>query len=89
MNMYLFLKKRSRSLLAVGDLEPVVCPNPEPLDNFSIRVPTLNDGKPSGSGSLFTLTPQEIAQWIDRRSRIAFPAAFLVFNCFYWLYVYF
>jgi len=77
---------RSRSLLTVCD--PVVCPDPEPLENFSIRVPTLNDNKTSGSGSLFTLTPQEIAQWIDRRSRIAFPVAFLIFNCFYWLYVY-
>jgi len=83
-----FFLKRSRSLLTVGDLDSAVCTNPEPLENFSIRVPTLNDNKTVGSGGLFTLTPQEIAQWIDQRSRIAFPAAFLVFNCFYWLYVY-
>jgi len=75
-------------LLTVGDVGPTVCTNPEPLENFSIRVPTLNDNKTGGGGGLFTLTPQEIAQWIDQRSRIAFPAAFLVFNCFYWLYVY-
>jgi len=75
-------------LLTVGDLEPAVCINPEPLENFSIPVPTLNDNKTGGSGSFFTLTPQEIAQWIDKRSRIAFPAAFIVFNCFYWLYVF-
>ncbi|XP_026811594.1 glycine receptor subunit alphaZ1-like isoform X1 [Rhopalosiphum maidis] len=81
-------ENRSRSLLTVGDLDSAVCTNPEPLENFSIRVPTLNDNKTVGSGGLFTLTPQEIAQWIDQRSRIAFPAAFLVFNCFYWLYVY-
>ncbi|VVC43650.1 Hypothetical protein CINCED_3A020704 [Cinara cedri] len=79
---------RSRNLLTVGNQDPVVCPDPEPLENFSIRVPTLNETKPSSGGGLFTLTPQEIAQWIDRRSRVAFPAAFLVFNCFYWLYVY-
>lgn len=84
-----FFFKKSKSCLSVGDLNPVVCPDPEPLDNFSIRVPTLNDNKTSVSGGLFTLTPQEIAQWIDQRSRVAFPAAFLVFNCFYWLYVYF
>lgn len=70
-----------------NSIDSVVCPDPEPLENFSIRVPTLHDNKTGGG--LFTMTPQEIAQWIDRRSRIAFPAAFLVFNCFYWLYVYF
>lgn len=86
---FIFFKKRSKSLLNVSNLDPVVCPDPEPLENFSIRVPTLNENKTTGTGSLFTLTPQEIAQWIDRRSRIAFPVAFLVFNCFYWLYVYF
>ncbi|XP_050053141.1 pH-sensitive chloride channel 2-like isoform X2 [Aphis gossypii] len=82
-------ENRSRSLLTVDNLNSNVCTNPEPLENFSIRVPTLNDSnKNIGGGGLFTLTPQEIAQWIDQRSRIAFPAAFLVFNCFYWLYVY-
>lgn len=82
-----FFFKKSRSLLTVGNLDHVVCPDPDPIENISIRVPNLNDNKTGGS--LFTLTPQEIAQWIDQRSRIAFPAAFLVFNCFYWLYVYF
>lgn len=82
--------KRSRSLLTVENLDPVViCSDPEPIANISIRVPTANDNRTGGGGGLFTLTPQEIAQWIDQRSRIAFPAAFIVFNCFYWLYVYF
>lgn len=35
-----------------------------------------------------TMTPQEIAIWIDKRSRIVFPCAFLVFNLFYWSFVY-
>lgn len=35
-----------------------------------------------------TMTPQEIAQWIDKRSRLVFPCAFLVFNAFYWGFVY-
>ncbi|XP_059614224.1 pH-sensitive chloride channel 2 [Phlebotomus argentipes] len=35
-----------------------------------------------------TMTPQEIAMWIDRRSRFLFPCAFLVFNIFYWSFVY-
>lgn len=36
-----------------------------------------------------TMTPQEIAYWIDRRSRVLFPCAFLVFNIFYWTFVYY
>ncbi|KAH8416812.1 hypothetical protein KR222_005995 [Zaprionus bogoriensis] len=35
-----------------------------------------------------TLTPQEIAIWIDRRARFVFPLAFLVFNLFFWTFVY-
>lgn len=39
--------------------------------------------------SFFTMTPQEIANWIDRRSRLVFPLAFIAFNCFYWTFVWF
>lgn len=35
-----------------------------------------------------TLTPQEIAIWIDRRARLVFPISFLVFNMFFWTFVY-
>lgn len=35
-----------------------------------------------------TMTPQEIATWIDKRSRILFPLMFIVFNIFYWTFVY-
>ncbi|KAH8287128.1 hypothetical protein KR054_003673 [Drosophila jambulina] len=35
-----------------------------------------------------TLTPQEIAMWIDSRARFVFPLAFLVFNLFFWTFVY-
>ncbi|ALC49142.1 CG7589, partial [Drosophila busckii] len=35
-----------------------------------------------------TLTPQEIAIWIDTRARFMFPLAFLVFNMFFWTFVY-
>ncbi|GLV44814.1 uncharacterized protein CBL_14615 [Carabus blaptoides fortunei] len=35
-----------------------------------------------------TMTPQEISQWIDKRSRLVFPCAFIVFNAFYWGFVY-
>jgi len=35
-----------------------------------------------------SMTPQEVAIWIDRKSRLVFPCAFLVFNIFYWAFVY-
>ncbi|KAJ8680426.1 hypothetical protein QAD02_016213 [Eretmocerus hayati] len=34
-----------------------------------------------------TMTPQEIAQWIDRRSRILFPVSFIIFNILYWSFI--
>ncbi|KAI5651857.1 neurotransmitter-gated ion-channel ligand binding domain-containing protein [Phthorimaea operculella] len=35
-----------------------------------------------------TMTPQEIAFWIDKRARILFPLAFVFFNIIYWTFVY-
>ncbi|XP_011139596.1 gamma-aminobutyric acid receptor subunit beta-1 isoform X2 [Harpegnathos saltator] len=34
-----------------------------------------------------TMTPQEIAQWIDKRSRIVFPVSFIIFNILYWSFI--
>lgn len=34
-----------------------------------------------------TMTPQEIAQWIDKRSRIVFPVSFIIFNLLYWSFI--
>ena len=36
------------------------------------------------SSSVFTMTPQEIAIWIDEKSRIIFPLGFVIFNFIYW-----
>ncbi|XP_056638459.1 pH-sensitive chloride channel 2-like [Diorhabda sublineata] len=35
-----------------------------------------------------TMTPQEVAIWIDKKSRIVFPVAFIIFNILYWSFVY-
>ena len=34
------------------------------------------------------MTPQEIATWIDKRSRLLFPLMFVFFNILYWTFVY-
>lgn len=51
------------------------CPSPDPNMNMK--------------QGWTTMTPQEIAYWIDRRSRVLFPSAFFVFNIFYWTFVYY
>ncbi|KAL7043638.1 hypothetical protein ACKWTF_001605 [Chironomus riparius] len=34
------------------------------------------------------MTPHELSNWIDKRSRTFFPFSFAVFNVFYWTFVY-
>ncbi|XP_063231516.1 pH-sensitive chloride channel 2-like [Bacillus rossius redtenbacheri] len=58
----------------------------EDLADVVIRVPDGTGGGPTQRG-FTTMTPQEIAQWIDRRSRVLFPVAFVVFNILYWGFV--
>lgn len=57
-------------------------PPPPPPPKPSGRRPTL-----ARLQNFTTMTPQEIAQWIDKRSRILFPVAFLVFNILYWSFI--
>lgn len=35
-----------------------------------------------------TMTPHEVSLWIDRKARFLFPIAFIIFNAFFWTFVY-
>lgn len=54
--------------------------------NVVIPVPTTTSTNNKDKG-FTTMTPQEIANWIDRRSRVVFPASFIFFNILYWGFV--
>lgn len=74
------------SHLSVSTISKSISRDPTP---FSSQQSELNESQPSiPHKGFFTMTPQEIAQWIDRRSRIFFPCSFIIFNCLYWFFVY-
>ncbi|XP_046385253.1 pH-sensitive chloride channel 2-like [Ischnura elegans] len=56
-------------------------------DCVSVTIPVPNKEGEAASKSFTTMTPQEIATWIDKRSRVFFPAIFLIFNILYWGFV--
>ncbi|XP_005177403.1 pH-sensitive chloride channel 2 [Musca domestica] len=64
-------------------------PNSQKMD-----VGLLEDGNSSNGNNgeskngWTTLTPQQISQWIDAKARVLFPMSFLVFNAFFWTFVY-
>ncbi|XP_063618491.1 pH-sensitive chloride channel 2-like isoform X2 [Cydia splendana] len=47
-----------------------------------------SDGSDEPKHTWTTMTPQQIATWIDKRSRVLFPLLFLAFNILYWTFVY-
>ncbi|KAG5886618.1 hypothetical protein JTB14_037394 [Gonioctena quinquepunctata] len=53
----------------------------------SITMPDFENSSPHHPGWA-TMSPQEVAIWIDKKSRIVFPVAFFIFNLFYWSFVY-
>ena len=59
------------------------------LSVITIEVPQLDRRSPSvdESSTNPAMSPQEIAKWIDRRSRIAFPTSFLIINVLYWSFI--
>jgi hypothetical protein len=52
-----------------------------------VVIPVPTPGTPTNNTGFTTMTPQQIAQWIDRRSRVFFPACFILFNILYWGFV--
>lgn len=46
------------------------------------------DQQTAPNHSWATMTPHEVSLWIDRKARFIFPLAFVIFNAFFWTFVY-
>lgn len=61
-------------------------------DTITIEIPTAVRNNSSSRGDIIqqwtSMTPQEAATWIDKRSRVFFPCAFAIFNVVYWSFVF-
>ncbi|XP_055375610.1 pH-sensitive chloride channel 2-like [Condylostylus longicornis] len=65
--------------------------NMEPLNRSNqnmISNSTLDGNGNNNNISWTTMTPQQIAIWIDKRARFVFPISFIVFNALFWTFVY-
>jgi len=56
-------------------------------DNSSRVKPDYDAENQDGGTSFTTMTPHQIAKWIDKRSRVLFPVSFLVFSIVYWGFI--
>jgi hypothetical protein len=54
----------------------------------SSRIKPVYNGETQGGTTFTTMTPHQIAKWIDIRSRVLFPVSFLVFNIVYWGFIF-
>ncbi|KAJ9585824.1 hypothetical protein L9F63_020526 [Diploptera punctata] len=82
-----YLGSNDSNTLTVNSVDSV---RNEPCADVVIPVPTLgshSNNTPNTNTGFTTMTPQQIAQWIDRRSRVFFPASFILFNILYWGFV--
>ncbi|XP_066261820.1 pH-sensitive chloride channel 2-like [Euwallacea similis] len=60
-----------------------------PTTNGDNQHPEGNSPTPSPTQQTWSeMTPQEVAIWIDRKARMVFPVLFIIYNLFYWGFVY-
>lgn len=55
----------------------------EPIESTAVNDVVVDDNQKK---PWTTMSPQDVANWIDTRCRVAFPLAFIIFNLFFWLY---
>ncbi|XP_075155662.1 pH-sensitive chloride channel 2-like [Haematobia irritans] len=86
--------------LSVDTPPVIITVGDDPLNKFtsseSITTMTSSIGdneidsekKQNERNSWSTMTPHEVSLWIDRKARFLFPIAFIIFNAFFWTFVY-